>query len=1052
MKKQKYLQYIAAFLVCLILNMTIYIPVAYAAITKVDVKGSGGISNYAKENDFITFTVNANIPDTAIANDMIYAGSEIKFDKCTAVPSGGYECTLKYPASGNENWKAQSHSFQLNLYKDSGKKTIDDRKSGSFAIDNKAPDVKLSASKTSFSSADELIIVYGALDSACDDVTCSNKCSGIKSIDFYTLDNSFKKAEAISSGDCQAQGSISIDPKTLKDGKVSVFAKAADRLGQVSSPVSIILSIDNTAPSIVSDSFSISRKGIGISSFSQSSIPVEIFVNITGNDLNLNSVAADLSSLNPSQDLKAVKAQCSNADENKNVCRWQVDLKPATEGAKSIVINAFDSAGNKGTAAITKSLSLDSKGPAVLGLATMTTSDSKVLAKASGNKVTASFDESSGISADDAILHVGNLFTIKAASCSKDSTWVCMWENVDFGTVSSSKISIESDTTDVLGNQVVDSKSADVSVDSTVPVVKNVDIKAVGGSMEVFPGIFKAGDKIEVTASVLEDNEVSAVGDFSKFISDSKNFDAKCQKTQGNENSCVWLTDAINLAGANFIMLNFTDAAGNLVSIQKSLTVLGLDSGASPDYWTSTVTCSPKTVDRQIGTLINERVYCQVKLNPKSPSQKASTLFIGQASCSGDSSLVQNVETLNTESGSTSPIIKVTLKKSDFKINNASLSCSFNIYSKIASTNLVTKSPEIENANINLLFSNLPLGELSDEVQKKIKDAKEDALSLHRKIGSLNKLIFAFKKICQIMGVMYNIVSAYFTVTALLKLKADIAAASVVGAVASPPLAAAGTSTCFTQQAAHGSADAAWLVSNKFCLFINCQWAPGPLGKWQTFIKGKIDSLPGAKRLPGAGASNIPGLGPNFPQAAGNQPGLSSYMDPNSNLFVASLFGCIPGIIYGLDKYSQIKCLYADCLQNAVGKDGLPITVCEEQKNYATCKYIYGEIFAVNPYTAVFDHFAGIIKEALSNPFAAAGIGLGIACLNTCPQLPPASNTLYVTCEGFRVFSKLGTVAQNIKGLSNEGFKIRQDYCSRLEDSESQTAAATSASSSTLKP
>mgnify|MGYP001578350196 CR=1 FL=1 len=160
---------------------------------------------------------------------------------------------------------------------------------------------------------------------------------------------------------------------------------------------------------------------------------------------------------------------------------------------------------------------------------------------------------------------------------------------------------------------------------------------------------------------------------------------------------------------------------------------------------------------------------------------------------------------------------------------------------------------------------------------------------------------------------------------------------------------------------------------------------------------------------------------------------VSEYMDPQHNLIVATLFVCLPGVIYGLDKWRQIQCLYADCLQNAVGKEGLPVTACEDQKAYAKCKYITGELFAVFPWTAVIDHFLKIIKNALSNPFSALGVAVALACPTAC-YFRDDSGFAYQACRGARLLTLIGDAAQNVQSIIQEGFTIRTDYCKRLEN------------------
>ena len=1016
MNKEKYIQFIAVFLIILVLNLTIYTPIVYATINSVSAKGNDGIEGYIKANDAITFIVNAIIEGVTIAKEQVKLG-DIPFDKCVPAPNSGSECTLKYERADKIPFEGKI-PFTVNV--------LDESYSNAIYVDNKAPQVRLSTFQIRFSSQSNIVVNYDVTDFACGSSDCDGKCAGIKSIDFYTLDNSFKKTEEITADGCQVQGSISIEPKTLKDGKNSIFAKATDKFSQASQEKSVTFTVDTVGPSILSNSFSIIRKGISLSTFSPISVPVDVVVNISADDLAMNSVTADFLSLNPS--LKNVKATCESAGSNINVCRWNIELNPGAAGSKSIMISSLDSSGNYGNATVTKQLSLDDKGPVVQSLGILTAKGIQALARPTGNTITAVFDEATGLSANDIFLNIDGAAT-RAARCNKETSWTCVWENIDIR--NGAKISLSSDSTDILGNAVGETKQVEVAVDSQPPILKNISMVAVAGTVQAFPGIFKVGDKIFALANLTDTNEISAAADFSKFISEARNVKGNCQKN-GGEHVCVWQTDTINLAADDFVVFNFTDLAGNRLIERKQLKTLGLSNETTPDFWTNTVACSPPTIDRSIGQLINQRVYCNVKLTQKG-TRPASTVFIGPATCTGGSSIIQSVDTFNKETGSTSPIIKITLKKSDFRINDANLSCSFDIFSKV--DNKVTKAPEIENVRINLQFYNLPLGELGDAVQKKIDDAKKDAQGIWKIIGGLNKLVEVSKRICQFFGIIYNIVLIKTIITTKIKTAADVAAASVVGAPAAGTLHAAGTASCFGQQTSETGSDKAYVTGGKFCKFVNCQWAPGVLGKWQDYMTQQINKLPGAERLPGPGAEAQPGLGATYP-IDGKRDGLAGYMDPNNNLVVAALFGCIPGVIAGLDKYSQIKCLYADCLQNAVGRDGLPITACENQKAYATCKYITGELFAVIPYTAVFDHFTGIIKNALSNPFSAVGVGLYALCMHTCPKPPPGSSAFYTTCQVFRITSKVGEILGNIQGLAREGFKIRQDYCSRLDFEE----------------
>ncbi|MBI2542347.1 hypothetical protein HYV80_06575 [Candidatus Woesearchaeota archaeon] len=1048
--KENYLSFIASFLIVLVLTIPLYTSSAYASIGKITVKGNDGIENFAKSTDSLNINVQAFIANDAITNDQVVLGSDIKFDSCTASVSNGSDCTLKFPGNGTEQFESKSVPFTVNLFKDD--RTIDDSKSGSITIDSKPPVVKLNSS-SKFSSQQNVVISYNATDFACDDSSCSGKCVGIKSIELYTSNGAFRQAINPAASDCSAVSSISIDTKTFNNGLNSVFAKATDKFGQVSAETSVTFTVDGSGPEIAANSFEISRKGVSISSFAPVPVNVDVSVNISGNDLDLNSVKADLSSLNPS--LKNAKASCAAVESGISACKWNIELKPGTGGAKEIVINSSDTSGNMESASLSKFLALDDNGPVIVSLATPYSIEGNYIARPNDNTVIAVFDEAAGLSADEVSLEIDEQFRAKATSCSKQPNWVCVWESINFG--KSGQISIGSDTTDILGNAIDGKTYVGISVDPLAPVARSITITPIGGLAPAFPGFAKIGDKIAVVANVTENNDVFAVADFSDFISGNSRVAGSCERLQADEHVCAWVTDTVNLESSGFIKFNFSDNAGNTLIVTRSFKTFGIENATVPDFWSNSVSCSPSVIDRELGPLINQRMYCQVSLKQKSITKPVSTVFIGPASCSGNgASLVQNVETLNTEAGSSSPIIKITLKRDDFKINDAELSCSFNIFSKIGSGTSITKNPEIENAKITLQFFNNPLGELSQSVQGEINSAKNDARGIWDLIGTLNKIVFYAKRICMVINTLVNMLSVFYFIWGIMKTgeltcKGTIYA-NIFGACAA--IQAQASTSCVSVDTAAGAGNQPGTVEgiyqglNWACDVVNCKITP----LWGPTVKDFINNNLPLALSPGQYAGSKTTIeqkdlgfgtvkpvevkgGDNNPIKLGRP--ISEYMDPNKNIAVAALFACLPGIIYGLEKWRQIQCLYADCLQNAVGKEGLPVTVCQDQKHFATCKYLTTELFAIFPWTVLFDHFMKLIKNAISNPFAAAGVVVAVFCKPTCGIPAEAGGQLaFHTCRGLRLLNLVGTTAENVKNIIDEGFTIREDYCTRLEDDD----------------
>ncbi|HZX44446.1 MAG TPA: hypothetical protein VFF28_02060, partial [Candidatus Nanoarchaeia archaeon] len=133
-------------------------------------------------------------------------------------------------------------------------------------------------------------------------------------------------------------------------------------------------------------------------------------------------------------------------------------------------------------------------------------------------------------------------------------------------------------------------------------------------------------------------------------------------------------------------------------------------------------------------------------------------------------------------------------------------------------------------------------------------------------------------------------------------------------------------------------------------------------------------------------------------------------------------------------KYRQIQCMYADCLQTGVGKQGLPVFACEDQKEYATCKYVVGEVFQVIPFTALWTYYLNLIRATLSDPFKIVGAGIAATCRFL---ITPESPYGYHLCAGTKVLSHLGITIQEITSIfDSDTWKIHDDFCSKLQQSE----------------
>ena len=277
MNKEKYLQFIASFVIIMLFNFLFYVPRVHGSISSVSIKGSDGISGFAKQTDTLDIEALVSIGNSTIKNDQIYLGSTISFDSCSGSGNQNTKCTVKFPQNGSQNLGNEPLQFVINLFKNSSQLELDDSKISTVVIDNQPPDVRISLPKNIFSGQENIVVNYESTDTACTDPSCAGFCVGIKDIEIST-NGTFKKTIDPNVTGCSAISSLTIDSKNVKDGLNSISAKATDKFGQVSTQKTISFTVDAIPPNVVTNSLVILRRGINLNTFSHNSVPVEVRV------------------------------------------------------------------------------------------------------------------------------------------------------------------------------------------------------------------------------------------------------------------------------------------------------------------------------------------------------------------------------------------------------------------------------------------------------------------------------------------------------------------------------------------------------------------------------------------------------------------------------------------------------------------------------------------------------------------------------------------------------------------------------------------------------
>jgi len=1054
MRKQSYRR-LASFLMFLVISIPFYTASVFGQIESIDAKGKAGISNFINENDQITFKAVIKMQsDPQITTNQVLLGNTLQFDSC-APGTNGVECMLKFPKNSTTIFDSGPLPYTVTLKNDAN--AVVEEETRTIYVDTKPPVFTLFTVDQAQVASGMVVLDMTVQDAACSASACLGKCSGISRIEIYEVDKSLKETIAVNSNSCTVQQHYEISTSKFIEGSHTLVVKAYDLLQQPSLEQSVTFDLDKSAPYIDPSTFKVTDGTEYDLSYSGVNEGARIVhVDIRDANLDLGSVKADFSDIaskalvlnaNPTDEdfpfplalnVANVSGLCEETETGINRCYWVVIVKPKISGVKQITINAKDKTGNPAKNIIAQEFKLDDNAPIVLSLETARVVNGQSYANLVNNTIKARFKDEAGMAAEDTKLLINNQEVIASTCNPQGQEWICAWDNVAFTSAGTKTVTLTTNSKDRVGNALGASFSEEIIVDGTIPKIISIKIRGVGGSQGTFDNITKSGDKLQIEAVVEDDLIVRGVADFSRFIVGAYAVEAdSCEKIAEKRFVCSWTTQAIDIPGfiRGNVIFDFFDISNNKLHTVKEHTVYGIDGTDEPDFWTHTVVCSPQVLDRETMPLVSQRSFCHVVLKPKAVANitfgNLKTASIDLGKCSGDTSSIASADLFNDQFGSTDPYIRVNFVKQLVKVDSISISCPLSIVT-IRDKDVVIK-PETENVAITFRFYNMPLGEVASNVQSKIDSAISDADNALKIATFLKKILFYAEEICKFINTIEQVVVAWNLIKNIVG-KAETAA---TGTPLKAPTMAQRQALCLGTEKVNSfvnSPDGVFGTLNKFCKFVNCQQTPGMwgtsdwlgwAGDWQTWGESQLNDIGGEFAKDWTGKD------------------LSSYMNGKSSIGVALLTACIPGIIYGLDKYRQIQCMYADCLITAVGKEGLPVYACEDQKSYATCKYVVGELFQIIPFTALFNYYANLLKSVLSDPFKTIGFGLSLTCQVMCSA---PSDEPHTFCRSVKLASILGKIVEDITRLfDGDAFKVRDDYCKVIEDYKTSKSGTTTA-------
>ncbi|MBI2576795.1 hypothetical protein HYV84_06270 [Candidatus Woesearchaeota archaeon] len=1101
----------AIFLLALILTFPLSASSSSASLTQERVYGADNVIGFVRENENFIINVTATIPGdpviepTQVSRDNPNTGPF--FDKCESLGNSYFACSTSLNAQqlANNPFTLTIRLFNEDKTKESettveGTKDILPPQISSFRIvpnKTKAGNVSLqfSVQDVSFSP------LVANRCSGIKKIEFSSPERGLfKTVGLNGQPNL-----------CQAAGSVSVpvDLLSSSDGVKSVTLTAFDSFSQQSSG-DAALEIDSTPPTIIQSSFQIKDVSQNDVNFI-GAIPrtVSLSFAVASDDVNPNGVFADISSIskNPPSSFGKQQAVCSPSGSDSFLCaiaNVQMDINESK--TVQIIVNASDALGNKGSTTLAKPITFDNRGPVIASLKSSFFDEANDTSYA--GRITSFFLEfvevGVGVNPQDVALDLSQvssgLSSVAPDRCRNDGTaFTCTWANKTIdGADGLKQVKVLSSTKDKLGNQVTGVFAANVTVDKAPPaVISSQFIPTASGTDPIFPGFLKTGDSIALTVAVRERNDPTAAIDFSSIVTSMPDPDiANCARVDAEAFACTWNTRPIDVPGhiVAALPLVIQDKAGNTLQGQQPINIL--EYNASPvALWAPEVTCSPDLVDRQLAPLINIKVYCRVRLNPTSRADQE-TLFMALGddcteTVENSLDFIDGKPTLsNAQAGSREPFIEVKLVKDAMRLDRLDFSCPIHILSRFGDK--ITNESQKMQVPIAIGLYNNPLGAFDTTIKEKVQDSLDAANNVFFDvIGILKEIVRYAGIVCNVLQTIQKL-RIFWNVLGDKLTTAHLASLGTPGL--EPKLGIAAGKGCEGDALYDEFAEKSYVAFNKWCKILNCQESPkspdshateqpGPTkeGTWWSDTKDFF----GSWRYNGNKVwSETPGLGGEVPgeimdistlwtgriqpkkspegrwnedlykgktwgtiaDFSGQQP--YQYMNARDNLGVALLFGCIPGIINGLENIRQLYCMKADCLANNA-LNNVPPAACDDLFWNGVCKYAIGELFSLWPPTAFLFKYWGTILDTLQNPitaiFSVSNV-LARPCVVGCGTTPGHSlqwKAKRYPCALVTTAAYIGELVRDVTGIIESFDDDKVDYCERVEDLDEKLFAET---------
>ncbi|MFC1800663.1 hypothetical protein ACFLYT_01265 [Nanoarchaeota archaeon] len=840
------------------------------------------------------------------------------------------------------------------------------------------------------------------------------------------------------------------------------------------------ISVESTAPKVIANTFKMYVGDAEINYISSKldsidRIEVDLYEETPG--LNINTVWLELTGRADRSPQKCI----GNTSTNLWHCIWINEPVSVAKASELVRITAADNWGNSGETTISANIKIDETRPEITYLGTTAKAhpdqdlglgEDKItsfISTTSLNTVVVEIDEAeSGINEGKVELE-GWIFNHQPPDrCEHDaSLWKCYWENITTPATAQhgDVVEIVVDVRDNVNNHAVNNK-AYLYVDTEPPVIKKIGLYSVGpiGLLDYHQAMDPLVLKVEV-----EDNSPMEFKSSFDTIRLGSDIEGECIPTGKSDSSdatlwsCEVTTGSIPLTGykKREFKLGLKDSGNNIVTagdfeekkdvvlekivIQDNVVgalietddykeklyieILEVDlTTITPDLWShipGDVTSTPHALDRQTITIFGpQRMYYSINFETANTNAELLDVLLDIDSCEGDAvDVIDALDMMNIAGpDKTSPIVAADFKVfSSDEVEAMSMTCNFNIISRLGDVLII--NPEIENVTLPVEFYNMPLGGLSEGFQDKVDDIKGGWLGPESGFGQFMEYATLVVKFAKSTCTVLNTLQEIRIVLAFLGTIVDAVAATTktTGGSGDP----AATVQCNSNKAFDKELKDTSETLMGLCNIVSCKCKDEDSG-------GESKGL----------SSNTNGCLWDFTEVLNQYKlpvlgGMMSDADPFNSVVIAGFQACLPGLIYGLDKYRQIQCGYVLCMQDDVAL-GLPPQSCDGIKDYQTCKYVYGELFRALPWVNAYDSIAKEIKQIFEDPLAVIGFVAGFLCDYFCVPGADGKNFGRNLCKLVEMIKIIGKIIGDYKTVVEDNsygemFGLKGDLCKEIE-------------------